>query len=551
MVEAYAIGIKMKRFCTMISLCLGFTALGSAQLAEHVSGQLHVKFKPGMGAAAMQAVNAAPLNYHAGIGITLVDLPDGMTVLQGLGVFRGRSDVIYAYPNYIARAMLIPNDPLFGQLYGMTKIQAPQAWDVVFGSAAIKIADIDTGVDLTHPDLQGKLLPGFDFINNDSDPTDDNGHGTHTTGTIAANGNNGIGVIGVAPNCSIIPIKVLSAGGSGSYDQVISGIKFGADNGASALNMSLGGSGASQALQDALVYALGKGSLPCASAGNNGDQNLNYPAAYDECIAVAATDRNDLKASFSTYGNWVEVAAPGVDTISTTIGGGYGASSGTSMACPHVAGLAGLIKSADPNLSPAQVRALIQDNCDPVGTFVTKGRINAFRSLPLVSLGVPFALAPNGVALFEGTSFIGNLSSILTSNNVYTKATSVFVNRLGHVASQAATVDTRVGTNSFLNLAKVVSMDLKVEVAAKAGTTMSLFYLNPTTNAWVFMKSSPMTATDGTVTIKLGAPFSKYFNASRTSKWLVRGIDPQTTTHTALPLTLRVDKLSISGIVRN
>ncbi|MEQ1823761.1 MAG: S8 family peptidase [Fimbriimonadaceae bacterium] len=541
----------MKRFCTLLSVSLGIVAIGSAQLAEHVPGQIHVKFKPNLGAPTMQALHAAPLNYHEGIGVTLVDLPDGMTVSQGLAAFRARSEVVYAEPNYIARAHLTPNDPLFGQMYGLPKIQCPQAWDLHFGSSTIKVADIDTGVDMTHPDLQNnKFAPGYDFANDDSDPTDDHGHGTHTTGTIAANGNNAVGVIGVAPNVTIIPIKVLAASGGGTYDMIIGGIKFGADNGASVLSMSLGGSGASQAMQDALVYALGKGALPVASAGNNGDTNLNYPAAYDECIAVAATDANDQRAGFSTYGDWVEVAAPGVDILSTTMGGGYGLNSGTSMSCPHVAGLAGLIKSADPTLTPAQIRTLIQNNCDPVGNFVTKGRINAFRAMPLISIGQPYTLAPDAVGLFEGSSFIGNLAALLTSNNVYTKANSVFVNRLGHVASQSITIDNKITTSNVVNLSKVVSMDLKMEVAAKAGTTVSLFYKNPTTNAWTFVKSSPMTATDGVVTVKLGSPFTKYF-ASGASQWLIRGIDPQTTTHTALPFTLRVDKVSLSGMVKN
>ncbi|MEQ1934112.1 MAG: S8 family peptidase [Fimbriimonadaceae bacterium] len=535
----------MKRFCTLLTASLGIVAFGSAQIAEHVPGQLHVKFKPGMGAAAMAAVHAAPLNYHNFIGVTLVDLPDGMTVQQGLTVFRGRSDVIYAEPNFVYRASLIPNDPLFGQLYGMNIVKAPQAWDLNFGDPAIKIAILDTGVDLTHPDLQGKLVPGYDFVNDDADPMDDAGHGTHCAGTAAANGNNSIGVIGLAPRCSIMPVKVLGPAG-GSADGVTSGIKFAADNGASVISMSLGGGGASQTMQDALVYALGKGALPIAAAGNHGTTQLIYPGGFDECIAVAATDQNDQKAGFSAFGDWVEVAAPGVGILSTYLGGGYEFSDGTSMACPLVAGLAGLIKSVDPTMTPAQLRAQIQNNCDPVGTFVTKGRINAFRSIPLIAIGQPYTLAPNSVAMFEGVSFSGNLASILSSNNSYAKVNSSFVNRLGHIASQSVTVN-----KGSLVMSKVVTMDLKMEVAAKAGTTVSLFYQNPTTNAWVFVKSSPMTSVDATVTVKLGAPFNKYFSSTGTSRWLIRGIDPQTTTHTALPFTLRNDKVSISGQVRN
>ncbi|PWH13398.1 MAG: hypothetical protein DDG58_14205, partial [Ardenticatenia bacterium] len=313
---------------------------------------------------------------------------------------RARADVLYAEPDYRVYALdTIPNDPDWGSQWGLSKIQAPKAWDILSttGGANIIIAIIDSGIDLDHPDFAcpNKLLPGRDFVNNDNDPQDDYGHGTHVAGIAAACTNNGVGVAGVAWAARLLPVKVLDAVGSGSYSNLAAGIRYAVDNGARIINLSLGGTADSSIMRDAASYAVSRGRMMVAAAGNcavggtgcNGQINpVMYPAAYDEVIAVAATDSGDSRAYFSEYHPYVDVAAPGMSIYSTLPDNSYGGLNGTSMATAFVSGLAALLWSADGGLSASQVRALIESNADDLGTpgkddYFGYGRINAWRTL--------------------------------------------------------------------------------------------------------------------------------------------------------------------------
>lgn len=303
--------------------------------------------------------------------------------------------VEYAEQDYIAEALLTVNDPYFGKQWGMNKISASSAWDLATGSPNIKIAILDSGTDEDHEDL---LLEVAAKVNMTSSPTTNDlyGHGTHVAGIAAALTNNGLGVAGVGFNSSLMNVKVLDDQGFGYYSWIANGITWAANNGAKVINMSLGGSFPSKTLQNAIDYAWRKGVLLACAAGNNGNKQRVYPAYYQNCMAVAATDENDKKTSFSTYGTWVDVAAPGVNIFSSFpnhpfyIGTNYGRSqnydygSGTSMATPHVAGLAGLVFGKYPSFSNSQVRQKIESTADRIygtGTYWTKGRINAFKAL--------------------------------------------------------------------------------------------------------------------------------------------------------------------------
>jgi thermitase len=306
---------------------------------------------------------------------------------QVIRAFKSSPYVEYAEPNYIAHVFITPSDLYWNSQWGMTKIEAPAAWDITTGSDSVTIAIVDTGVDLLHPDLKDKLVSGYDFANGDSSPQDDHGHGTHVAGIAAAKTNNGIGVAGLSWRAKIMPVKVLDNYGSGGYEDVANGIIYAANNGADIINLSLGGPAFSSVLEDAVEYAHDLGCVVVAATGNN-NSSVSYPARYPEVIAVAATDSNDQRASFSNYGPEVDVAAPGVSIRSTYWWGGstYGWLNGTSQAGPHVAGLAALIWSVNSDLSNIQVESIIKQTADDLGaagrdSYYGFGRINARRAL--------------------------------------------------------------------------------------------------------------------------------------------------------------------------
>ena len=289
------------------------------------------------------------------LGVLQIRVPAGQVLwfVTNLGELPG---VAYAEPNYYIQMVdTIPSDPGWANQYGPAAIRAPQGWDLSTGSAAVTIAILDTGVDLGHPDVAGKIVPGYDFVNNDAVPQDDNGHGTHVAGIAAALANNGIGIAGISWGARLMPVKVLNAGGSGTYANAAAGVVWAADQGAQIINLSLGGSLPSSVLEDAVIYAYDKGATLVAASGNAGSNLVLYPARYPQVIAVAATDSANNRAGFSNYGAEIDMAAPGVSIYSTTLGGGYGYRSGTSMAAPMVAGAAAILAGLPANNSPALI----------------------------------------------------------------------------------------------------------------------------------------------------------------------------------------------------
>lgn len=361
-----------------------------------VPQQILVKFRPGISGNSVKAMSAQLGMKSVGavnrVGVQVMKVSgDTKSTLAKL---RQNGNVLYAEPNYIATASdykleLDVNDPMVKDQWAIDKISAPAAWDVTTGSEKTLLAIVDTGVDYTHPDLAGRVDKGKDFINNDDDAMDDQGHGTHCAGIAAASTNNAVGIAGMAPNVKILAVKVLSASGGGSYESVANGIVYAADRGSHVISMSLGGGSPSQAIQDAINYARSKGSIVVAAMGNNGRESKSYPAACEGVMAVGATDIGDNKASFSQYGSWISVGAPGHNILSTLpmksnpIGKTqYGSLSGTSMATPYAAGLMALVRDRFPNLTADEAKAKVEKACDDVGTegfdkMFGHGRINA------------------------------------------------------------------------------------------------------------------------------------------------------------------------------
>jgi len=247
--------------------------------------------------------------------------------------------------------------------WGVARIGADKVWDKGTGSG-VKIGIIDTGIQKDHPDLAGNIITGYDFVNNDNDANDDNGHGTHVAGIAAASSNN-LGVVGVSHSSQLMPIKVLNAQGYGYLSDVAKGVYFATDNGVRVINLSLGSTSDSSLLRDAVNYATNKGVLIIAAAGNDGGAPCSYPAAYSNAVCVVATDSRNLLASFSNIGG--ELAAPGVYNYSTYIGSTYRYLSGTSMATPHVSGAAALLMSICTTCSSSEIRTLMRDTAVDLG----------------------------------------------------------------------------------------------------------------------------------------------------------------------------------------
>ena len=432
----------------------GLTNLNDLVAGEdYVADEVIIKFRPGADAAsissAQEALNATVLETTQTLGIQRLELNE-ITVEQAISNFNENAalaDTIeYIEPNFIYQTQdTVPNDPRYEELYGLNNtgqtggiedadIDAPQAWDIQTGNDVV-IGVIDSGVDYNHPDINDNMWTnpgetpdngidddgngfvddfyGYDFVNEDGDPFDDNSHGTHVSGTIAAEGNNDTGVTGVNWDAQIMGLKFLNAGGSGNTFDAIEAIEYSILNGAQLTNNSWGGGGFSLALQDAIAAAGEAGQLFVAAAGNfsqNNDTNPFYPASYDldNIISVAATDDEDQLATFSHFGaTSVDLGAPGVSTLSTVPGNSYGFKSGTSMATPHVSGAIGLALSQNPELTSSEVKELILDTTDEIpaltGITVSDGRLNAFNAVAELT-PAPDIIGTEGNDVLTGTS---------------------------------------------------------------------------------------------------------------------------------------------------
>ena len=292
----------------------------------------------------------------------------------------------YIERNNIYKICFIPKDPYWSLEWGMKKIEVDFAWNISVGSSSILVAVIDTGIDWNHPDLVDNYVAlGYDWVNDDPDPMDDNGHGTHVAGIIAAIINNGIGVAGLA-QVKIMAEKALNANGYGTTDALANAIIHATNAGAKIIVMSWGDYADSILLYNAITYAYEKGVLLVAAAGNDATSEKMYPAAYNEVIAVSATDESDNLARFSNFGSWIELAAPGKNIFSTVWDDDYSYKSGTSMAAPFVAGVAALTWSVYPQLSRDDLRIYLHERADDLGDpgfdiYYGYGRINARKAV--------------------------------------------------------------------------------------------------------------------------------------------------------------------------
>lgn len=394
-----------------IALVLSSSLIAKTNLASN-TGQIIVK---------LNSNKSSVLNYkfkrrfllENGL-YAIVQLSDKTTMVRALNDLRSQKSIAFAEPNYLYQTST--KDALFDKLWALNSKKSPKvdidaikAWGISKGSDKIKIAVIDTGVDYSHKDLKQNILInekelngsagvdddgngyiddvyGWDFANNDNDPMDDNGHGTHCAGTIGA-AHNSIGVAGVMANVSILPIKFIKASGSGSVEAAIKSIDYAIKMGVDVMSNSWGGEGKSDILKDSIKRAQDKGILFIAAAGNSNSNNdlvPQYPASYqlDNIISVASTTRSGNLSDFSCYGKKsVHIAAPGSDIMSTFPGDKYKSLSGTSMATPHVAGVVGLYLSKNPKSNYLDIKDKLMRSSDYSmaydSTIISKGRLNA------------------------------------------------------------------------------------------------------------------------------------------------------------------------------
>ena len=365
-------------------------ALGSSQ------GRLLVKFDRGVAtnarARAITAAGGRATATIAGIDVNVVEAPTSdLTAVQS----RLRKSAAVRFVEVDAPAMpfdTAPNDEWWPAQWSQPLVHAPRAWDFTTGAASTVVAVLDTGVDGTQPDLQGAFVPGWNTLANSPNTTDNDGHGTLAAGVAVARGNNSVGVASYCWGCTLMPVKVIDSGGAGSVSTVAAGITWATDHGARVISLSLGFTASSSTLLNAVRYAHDRNVVVVAAAGNYGTTALVYPAAYSEVLSVAGTTSTDQLYSWSSYGSWVKLAAPGCN-YTTGRSAWYGNFCGTSSAAPALAGIAALAISYAPSATNTQIEQALETSSVPIGSGVQYGRVDAAKTIELLG-GAPTGSAP-------------------------------------------------------------------------------------------------------------------------------------------------------------
>jgi len=373
-----------KGLIALVVCALVFSVQGAP--VQRVEGRLLVKAKPGVSDAAVQALLASQGAQEKSaikqIGLRVVNVPPAKldAVLEAL---KRHPSIEFAEPDYLLPPQITPNDTYYSSGWHLPQISAPAAWDVTTGSSNVIIAILDTGVNAAHPDLAAKIVPGWNFYDNNSDTSDILGHGTPVAGAAAAATDNGEGVASVAWKCLLMPIRVSDTNGFGILSAIAHGLTYAADQGARVANISFRASG-SFTVSNAAAYFQAKGGVVTVSSGNEGvfDGTPDNPFV----LTVGATDTSDSLASFSNTGSNIDLCAPGVDIFTTGVGGDYGSGTGTSFSAPIVAGVAALVFSANPTLSGIQVQDILKQSADDLGapgwdTSYGWGRVNAYKAV--------------------------------------------------------------------------------------------------------------------------------------------------------------------------
>ena len=492
-----------------------------ARTIEFVKGRVLVQTRAGLSDKEMDKL----LKPHGGkrkghlkeINVHVIELPENANEIAVMNALAKNPHVKFAELDLAVRPELIPNDTYYSSAWHLPKINGPVAWDASTGTG-ITVAILDTGVDGTHPDLIGSLVPGWNTYDNNSNSSDVYGHGTKVAGAAAAAGANAAGVAGVAWRAKIMPIRVSDTTGYAYVSTISSAINWAANNGARVANVSFAGVAGSSTIGSAAQYMRGKGGVVVVAAGNSGIQEAYAPNPY--MTVASATDSADAKASFSSYGSFVDVGAPGVSIWTTTRGGGYGAASGTSFASPVTAGVYALMMAANPNLQPGTLDNLLFSTARDLGSsgfdnYFGYGRVDAAAAVAAARGAVATDTTSPSVSVSSpsGGSRVSGVVpvSVAASDNVGVKQVQLYLNNTLFATDTASpygfSVDTTAMADGGLTLmARAYDAAGNVATSSNVSVTVANDTTPPTTS--ITSPGNGATVT-GTVTVSATATDDK------------------------------------------
>jgi thermitase len=551
----------MKFGTSLFGFAFALPIFVSAQTSQDiVPGRVIVKYRgEALNTLAKLSIRGVTANRVPEIGVETVQLPSNLSVASALQTLRNDPNVVYAEPVYRRKYHFDPNDTRRGEQYGIDQVRGRQAWDIQRGSNNTIVAVIDSGFRVTHEEFVGRIAPGgFNFGNNNTDLTDNVGHGTHCAGLAVAGTNNGRGIASLSFGARLLPLKL---GDQPTSDNSMRAITYAANNGARVISMSYGGGFKSQAEQDAINFAWSRNVVLFGSAGNDDSTQMNFPGASDNVISVGSTNNLDRKSDFSNFGPWVLIAAPGSAMLSTVTTGdtAYDLKSGTSMACPWAAGLAALMIGRNSAISNVRVRDILRNTCDPVqdtgreANWARWGRINAFRAIQQVDVLLPIqrTYVEAGIPSIDGRLEGVNVSNA-TSAQAVSLMTSVDEQTLSVGSINRGTLGNMASvTGSFritrpTALADLRSLSLNYRARAVQGSSSLIMLWNFRTSAWVQVSSLGMTSKANSVSVSVvGNDLQNFVSANGTLRYMVRNVLPGRIRTSGF--VLHVDQMDLAG----
>ena len=430
----------------------------STETEKWVSRRILVQPKKGVNDSEVASVltghGAKTISKITALNIHIVELPENANEKAIAALIAHNPKFEFAEVDGMVQPNASANDPYYGSAWHLQKIQAPLAWDVSLGDGVV-IGILDSGVDGTHPDLVGKMVPGYNFYDNNTDTTDVHGHGTACAGAAAASSNNGIGVTGVSWNSKIMPLRISDTAGVGYWSMMASGITWAADHGARVVSLSYASMQTSSAVASAAAYMQNKGGCTVIAMSNTGALE-STPNNQTEIFVTATSDSNDTFASWSTFGPSADISAPGYGIWTTQRGGTYGSWWGTSFSTPIVAGVVALMMSANPNLPGQQIQSLLYQNADDLGAlgwdqYYGHGRVNAVRAVTAAKNAVVQDLINPTVSFSSptaGAKVSGNVNvNVNASDNV--GVTKVYVYAAGNLVANLTTAPYTYSLNTL------------------------------------------------------------------------------------------------------